>query len=63
MPSWNTFGAQMNHGQTWIHRTHHGSELGEATTFLLVVFFVLGHEANTQMSFFTGTPKLESQSS
>jgi hypothetical protein len=26
--SWNTFGARMNHGQTWIHKTHHGPNLG-----------------------------------
>jgi hypothetical protein len=23
----------MSHGQTWTHRTHHGPDLGEATTF------------------------------
>jgi hypothetical protein len=29
---------------------------GEATTFPLIVFSVLGHEANIQMSFCLGTP-------
>ncbi len=33
--SWNTFGAWMNHGQT---RTHRGLDLGETTTFPLIVF-------------------------
>jgi hypothetical protein len=32
--------------------------LGQATTFPLIIFFVLGHMANTQMSFCLGTPKL-----
>jgi hypothetical protein len=35
--------------------------LGEATTFPLIVFFVLGHKANTQMSFCPETPKLKSE--
>jgi hypothetical protein len=51
MYSWNTFRAWMNHGQTQTHKTHHGLDLGEATTFPLIVLFMLGHEANTQMSF------------
>ncbi len=50
MHSWSTFGAQMSHGQTRIHKTHHGLGLGEATTFLLIVFFMFNHGANTQMS-------------
>jgi hypothetical protein len=29
----------------------HGPDLGEATTFPLIVFSMPGHEANTQMSF------------
>jgi hypothetical protein len=61
MHSWSTFGARMNHGQTQTHKIHHGRDLGEATTFPLIVFFVPNHGANTQMSFCPGTPKLESQ--
>jgi hypothetical protein len=38
----------MNHGQTWTHKIHYGSDLGEATTFPLIVFSVLRHGANTQ---------------
>jgi hypothetical protein len=55
----NTFGAHMNHEQTRTHKTHHGLNLGEATTFPLIIFFVHGHEASTQMSFCPKTPKLE----
>jgi hypothetical protein len=36
MHSWNTFGAQTSRRQTWTHRTHHGPDLGEATTFPLI---------------------------
>jgi hypothetical protein len=55
---WNTFGAQTSHRQTLIHNTHHNPDLGEATTFPFIVFFVLGHGDCTQMSFCLGTPKL-----
>jgi hypothetical protein len=56
--SWSISDAQKNHKQTWIHKTHHGPNLGEATTFPLIVFFVLGHGPYTQMSFCPGTPNL-----
>jgi hypothetical protein len=56
--NWSTFGARTNHGQTQIHKIHHGLNLGEATTFPLIVFYVPGHEAYTQMSFCLKTPKL-----
>jgi hypothetical protein len=47
----------MSHGQTRIHKTHHGPDLGEATTFPLIVYFVPNHETSTQMSFCPKTPK------
>jgi hypothetical protein len=50
----------MSHRQTQIHKIHHGSNLGKATTFPLIVHFVPSHGASTQMSFCPGTPKLES---
>jgi len=59
--SWSTFGARTNHGQTWTHKTHHGPDLGEATTFPLILYFVPPHEAHIQMVFCLGTPKWESQ--
>jgi hypothetical protein len=45
------FGAQTSHGQTQIHKTHCGLDLGEATTFPYIVYSVPGHGTNTQMSF------------
>jgi len=58
MRSYNIFGAQMNHGQTRTHETHHRSGLGEATTFALIVFFMSNHEAITQMSFCPKKPEI-----
>jgi hypothetical protein len=56
MHSWNLFGAWTSHGQTQIHKIHHDLDLGEATTFPLIVYYVFGHRTNTQMSFCPGTP-------
>jgi hypothetical protein len=53
-------GAQTSHGQT---QTHHDSNLGEATTFPLIVYFVLGHGTSTQMAFCFGTLEWESRNS
>jgi hypothetical protein len=55
-----TFDAQTNHGQTWIHKIHHGLNFREATTFPITVYFVPGHRTSIQMSFCLGTPKWES---
>jgi hypothetical protein len=41
MHSLSTFGA----------KTHHGPDLGEATTFPLIVYYVPFHEAHIQMTF------------
>jgi len=41
----------MNHGQIQTHKTHHDPDLGEATTFPLIVYFVLLHKAQIQMAF------------
>jgi hypothetical protein len=61
--SWSTFGVRTNHRQIWTHKTHHGLDLGEATTFPLIVYFVPGHETSTQMSFCPGTSKWKSWNS
>jgi hypothetical protein len=45
------FGAWTSHEQTRNHKTHHDSNLKEATTFPFIVFFMLSHGASTQMSF------------
>jgi hypothetical protein len=42
----------MSHEQTSTHKIHHNSNLGEATTFPLILFFVPGHGTNTQISIF-----------
>jgi hypothetical protein len=53
--SLSAFGARTNHRQTWTQKTHHGPNLGETTTFTLIVYYLLGHETSTQMSFCPGT--------
>jgi hypothetical protein len=53
----------MNHMQTQTHKTHHGLDLGEATTFPLIVYFAPLHKAHIQMAFCLGTPKWESWNS
>jgi len=63
MHNWSTFGARTSHGQTRIHKTHHDPDLGEATTFPLIVYYVPLHEAHIQMAFCFGTPKWESRNS
>jgi hypothetical protein len=63
MHNWSIFGARTNHEQTHIHNIHHGLDLGEVTTFPLIVFYVPGHGAYIQMSFYLKIPELESQNS
>jgi len=63
MHSWNTFGAKTSHEQTRIHKIHHGPDLGEATTFPFIVYFVPFREAHIQMAFCPRIPKWESQNS
>jgi hypothetical protein len=59
--NWSTFGVRMSHRQIRIHKTHHGPDLGEATTFPLIVYSMLFHEAHIQMAFCPGTPKWKSR--
>jgi len=61
MHNYSTFGVRTSHEKIWIHKTHLSPDLGEATTFPLIVYFVPAHGANTQMSFCPRTPKWESQ--
>jgi len=63
MHSWNTFGAKTSHEQIRTHKIHHNLDLGEASTFPLIVYSMFGHETNTQMSFCLKTPKWESRNS
>jgi hypothetical protein len=43
------------------HKTHHGPDSGEATTFPLIVFSAPRFGGYIQMALFPGTPKLESR--
>jgi hypothetical protein len=68
MHGWSTFGAWMSHEHTlthkthykhtWTHKIHHGPNLGEATTFPLIVFSIIIHGGCIQMSFCPRTPNL-----
>jgi hypothetical protein len=58
MHNWSTFGAKTNHKQIRIHKIHHGPDLGEATTFPLIVYSLRGHGTSTQMSFCPKIPKV-----
>jgi hypothetical protein len=49
----------MSHAQTRTHKINHNMDLGEATTFPLIVFFVPNHMACTQMSFCIEILKIE----
>jgi len=51
------FSARTSHGQTRTHKIHHDTDLGESTTFLLIIYYVPGHETSTQMSFCFRIPK------
>jgi hypothetical protein len=43
---------------TRTHKTHHSPNLGEATTFPLIVYFVPGHKTGIQMAFCPRTPEI-----
>ncbi len=46
---------------TWTHKTHHGPDSGEATTFPLIVFSAAGRGSYIRMAHFVGTPEMESR--
>jgi hypothetical protein len=54
--SLSTFGARTSHGLLRIHKTQNGSDLGEATTIPLRVFFASLHMGHIQMAFVSGLP-------
>jgi hypothetical protein len=47
-----------NYKHTQIHKTHHGLDLREATTFPLIILFVINHRGYIQISFSPRIPKL-----
>jgi len=46
---------------TFTHKTHHGPDSGEATTFPHIVYSVALRQGYIQMALFPRTPKLESR--
>jgi hypothetical protein len=58
---WSTFGAKKSHGRPRTHKTHRGSDSGEATTFPHIIYYAPPHMSGIQMVFCLGTPKWESQ--
>jgi hypothetical protein len=63
-PSWlvhilEHLGVKINHGRLWTHKTHHGSDLGEATTFPYIVFSAPLHGTYIRIALYPGTPKEE----
>jgi hypothetical protein len=59
MPYENTFGARTSHKQPQTHKIHHNPDLGEATTFPLIVYSAPLHEAHIQMVFCSEIHKWE----
>jgi len=59
--SWSIFSTWMNHMHTQTHKIHHGLDLGEATTFPLIIFSTISHGSCTQMLFFSELPTLEAK--
>ncbi len=58
---WSTFSARTSHGQLRTHKTHHGPDSREATTFSHIVFFAPLRGTYIQMAFCLGTPKEQSR--
>jgi hypothetical protein len=58
MRSWSTFSAHTSHEQTQTHKTHHGPNSKETTTFPHIVLFMANHGAYTQMLFCPKTPNV-----
>ncbi len=46
---------------TWTHKTHHGPDSREATTFPHIVFSATLHRGYIQMAQILGTPEMESR--
>jgi hypothetical protein len=63
MHNLSTFGVRTSHRQPWTHKTHHDPNLGEATTFPLIVFSTSLHGGHIHMAFCHGIPKWESRNS
>ncbi len=58
---WSTFGARISHKRLRTHKTHHGPNSKETTTFPHIVYSTPFHKGYIQMAFCPGTPKGESR--
>jgi hypothetical protein len=56
---WNTFGARKSHERPRTHKTHHGPDSGEATTFPHIVYFAPPHESDIRMAFLSRDSQME----
>jgi phage-related protein len=56
MYNWNTFGVQTSHMHTQTHKTQQSPNLGEVTTFPLIVFSVINQGATSKCHFVLGLP-------
>jgi hypothetical protein len=54
MHSWSTLGTKTSHGRPWTHKTHHGPDSEEATTFPHIVYCAPLHGTLIQMTFCPG---------
>ncbi len=54
-------GARTSRGRLWTHKTHHGPNLGEATTFPHIIFSASLRGTYIRIAFYPETPKEESQ--
>ncbi len=55
------FNSCINHGLKWIHKIHHGMDLGGDTTFLLILYSITCHMALILNCHFFKSPKVVSQ--
>jgi hypothetical protein len=53
---WSTFGVRTSHGWLWTHKTHHGPNSRETTTFPHIIYSAPLREGYIQMTFCPGTP-------
>jgi hypothetical protein len=58
---WSTFDVRMSHKRPQTHKTHHGLDLGEATTFPHIVYYAPPRGSGIRMAFCPMTPKWESR--
>ncbi len=58
---WSTFSARTSHGQPWMHKTHHGPDSSEATTFPIQYYLRLSVAPTSEQFFVPGLPRRSSE--